>query len=255
MNARLVVAILLGLFAATLSRDTQAAAWLEERFDSYALGPLDGQGSWTGSTQRITIVSTTSLAGRAACCDADESPLLPVVWEVRRPVAVPDSGEHVFSFAVRVETPTASFAPQAALVLGSSQTAAIELEISPVTAVMWLRNDFLDCYWMASWDLGSVTGGNPDLTTGTFHVFELDLDFGEAGDPMDDLVRDVRLDGQSQTDLFSIECPAAICLEKPMDRLILVNGSALEGATPDAVFFDNVTGRPARLRARHWHLY
>ena len=254
MNGQAVAALLWGLATATLAQDTQAAPWLEETFDSYELGPLDGQAPWTGSTRNITIVSTVSLTGRAVCCDADESPLLPVVWEVHRPVAVPDEGEHVFSFAVRVETPTASFASQATLALGNDSKWAIMLEISPLTAVMTISDDFTDCIWTAIWDLGDAPGGNPDLTTGTFHVFALDLDFTKTVLPHD-CVRDVRLDGQSQAERFSCGFPAHLWLLKPMDRLILVNGCAMEGATPDAVFFDNVTGQPALLCVRHWHLY
>lgn len=250
MRSRWLPAVLLSILVGGGLRVTAAAPWLEETFDTYAVGPLDGQGDWTGSTRRITVVSTASLAGHAVLCDADESPMLPVVWEVHRPVAVPDAGQHVFSFAVRVETPTPSFAPQATLVLGNSDTYAIQLEISPLTADLRINNDFLDCFGLVVWDLGNVPGGHPDLTTGTYHLIELDLDFGRPGDTMDDVVRAVRMDGKS----YDFGC-GAICLQKPMDSLVLINGTAVEGSTPDAVFFDSLDGRPAALEARRWPLY
>jgi len=255
MKARLLVFFLISGAAVIFSRAASAAPWLEEAFDSYSTGSLNGQGGWTGNTNRITVVTTTSLTGRAACLDADENPMLPVVYQLQRPVTVPIEGRHVFSFAVRVETPTAPFGQQAAMALATSQTEVIELQIFPTTVTMTLRNEWLDITSAASWDLGTVAGGAPDLTTGTFHLFEVDLDFGKANEAMDDFVRDVRLDGQSQAHLFSSGLPGYICVQSPMCRLVLVNGATVGGPAPDAVFFDNVVGRPGWLAARHWHLY
>ena len=221
------------------------APWFQETFDAYSIDLLGGQGEWTGTPFGVYVVSTNSLTGQAGFCDADFPPIMIPYIPLRRPVKVPDSGRHVFSFAVRVDTPTASFAPQAMIALGNDETWAIRLDISPLTADLEIRNDFTDCYWRASWDLGVVPGGYPDLTTGVYHVFEFDLDFGRPDDNMDDRVRDVRLDGRSQGDVFTPPCPAHICLRKPMDALFLVDGDAVEGATPDAVFFDEIVGRPA----------
>lgn len=255
MKADVVVLLAAAVSVGLVGPGTAAPAWLDETFDNYTVGPLDGQGQWTGNTRRICVVSTTSLAGNAVCCDADESSMLPVIWEVGRPVSVPDGRRHLFSFAVRVETPTASFAPQAALVLGSDQTDAIELFISPLTADMTIRNDFVDTYWTASWDLGSVSGGYPDLTTGTFHIFEIEIDLGRVGDVMDDFVLDVRLDGVSQKRFFTPDFPAYMCLEKPISRMRLINWSAIEGMVDDAVYFDSLVGRSLSLSAGRWYLY
>jgi len=249
--------LLAGMLAATAPSLAPAQMWLSESFDARSPGALRSQGWWAGNTDRICVVTTTSVAGKAVCCDGDESPMLPVVYEVHRPVDAPESGMHLFSFAVRVEARTDGGGRQAAIILRGGQTDAIELAVLPTTVEMFIRNDYLFLSCKASWDIGDVPGGNPDITTGTFHVFELELDFGRPGDVMDDFVRDVRLDGKSQAGLFSASLPGPICLETPIDRLVLVNGAttAVSGGRDDAVFFDDIIGRGATLRARHWELY
>jgi hypothetical protein len=113
-----------------------------------------------------------------------------------------------------------------------------------------INNDFLDCFGQVVWDLGFAPGGNPDFTTGTYHVFELDLDFGRPGDTMDDIVRAVRMDGTS----YEFGCES-IALRNPVDTLYLVNGMSREGSKPDAVFFDKILGRPAFSAAQRWQMY
>lgn len=234
-----------------LGRRRKPAHWLDETFEDYAVGPLLGQGEWTGVFSRVAVVSTNSLTGNAAYCDADDPPLeAPFATHVLMPVDVPDSGAHLFSFAVRVETPTTMSAPQAALELGSTATRAIQLEVLPQTVNLRINNDFLDCIGGVTWDLGSVPGGNADFTTGTYHTFEIELDFGRAGDTMDDVVRAVRMDGVS----YEFGC-GSIALLSPADTLYIVNGTSTDGAKPDAVFFDNILGFATSTPAKHWDLY
>jgi len=248
------IAILFGTIA---SCRVMAEPWLQETFDTYSTGPLNGQGGWTGSTQRIIVVTTNSLTGRAVYLDARENPMLPFVPQATRPVAAPISSQHLFSFAVRVDTRAAIFDNQAVFALGTDLTQAVKLTISPVTADMVINNDFLDNVPpLASWDLGTVAGGNPDLTTGTYHLFEILLDFGKSDTVFDDYVLDVRLDGQTQAQFFHPGLPGPICLQKPMDRLVLINGYAAFGSlTPSVVFFDSIVGQSGLLAARHWQLY
>jgi len=256
MNGRHIAFVFVGILAAAGSQPARPAAWLEETFDAYKVAPLDGQGGWSGTTQRILVVSTTSLQGNAVMLDGADNPMPPVLWQEQRPAAVPSFGRHVFSFAVRVDTLPMPFMDQGSFALASEGTRAIELKITPTSAVMTIRNDFVFMICVAAWDLGTVAGGAPDLTTGTFHRFEVDLDFGAPGEPLDDYVRDVRLDGQSQAHLFISNLPGPIFLQKPLDRLVLENGSAAWGATkPVAVFFDSIIGRPTSLVVRHWQLY
>lgn len=248
------VAVCAFLLALAIAPSGGAATWLEEGFDDYEPGrSLRGQGGWTGTTGRIAVVSSNSLMGNAVFCDADEPPILgPFKLQLQRLVTVPDSGNHVFSFAVRVDARTRPFiGTQASLSLGSSRTAAIELMILPETALMTIRNEFLRIPSPAAiWDLGSVPGGNPDLTTGTYHLFEVDLDFGLAQTTRDEFVRGVRVDGQP---VRGLEGP--IWLMEPMDRLTLLNGEAVDDTQPDAVFFDGIIGRRAPSDVRRWYLY
>jgi hypothetical protein len=251
MSTYRILAGLLGLMAAAMPVQSAAENWLEETFDAYKVGPLNGQGDWTGFTQHIIVVSTTSLQGNAVYCDADEPPTAsPVPHLVSRPVAVPQSGVQTFRFAVRVDHPSTSYSPQATLALSNGLTHAIQFDVLATSAVLTLNNDYLDCVGHAAWDLGNHPGGAPDLTTGTFHVFEFDIDFGRAGDVFDDRVQEARLDGKR----FEVGCTLIPLLE-PLNTLYLINGEWADGPTPDGVYFDGVAGEPIPSEVRAWQLY
>jgi hypothetical protein len=253
MSSFALSAIVVGVLATGATRIAPAAPWLEETFDNYSTGPLAGQGEWAGTSIGVDIVSTNTLAGLAAFCDADFPPILaPINPVVQRPVRAPDSGPHLFSFALRVDAPARS-GRQASLTLGSRFSSAVSLEVEALQLVLRLNNDFFDCVpYTATWDIGPVPGGAPDLTTGTYHIFELVLDFGQADGPYDDVVSKISVDGQRVTHGYG--CPFIALLE-PIGYLTLRDGDSPDGDLPDAVFFDGIGGQPAVSEVARWALY
>lgn len=252
----LVALLVLSLRGGAVHASSDQGPWLNETFDAYATGPIDGQGPWWSSTGRIAVVTTTSVAGKAVCLDADEHPLAPFYAAAELDLDFPTDGRYLLSFAVRVEARAQLYGPQAAIYLISDATRAIELEIDNEVARMYLRNDFWRCVTVGTWDLGDVPGGYPDLTTGTFHLFEIFIDLDDPTTRVDDVVTDVWIDGKSRRADFEGCWPAWIGTRSPIERLTLRNGTSEDDAGRDAVFFDNLIGRPVpSARARHWQLY
>jgi len=252
-NWRILVLVPLLAFGSA----AHAAPWLEETFDAYAPGPLNGQGKWTGLPDAITVVSTNALVGRAAYIDADAPMLPPFIPMVQRVIDVPALGRHEFSFAVKIDTTTPFGDFQAALSLATSGMQTLAFQVESARVSITLEHPLLDVIpKIAEFDLGDVPGGLPDVTTGAYHVFAFDLDLGETTGS-GHVVRDVRLDGRSVADAFPAGLPAIIWLAGPNASLALTNGSAMQPpeAIPDAVFFDNIAGRLQALEVRRWRLY
>jgi hypothetical protein len=230
--------------------------WFVETFDSYHNGPLRKQGDWVGFTDQINVVSSNSLAGKAAWLDADGPQMPPAVQSVERLLDVPRMGRQLLSFVVKIDTTTPYGDRQGALEILTDYMMTLSFTVESSSVIMTAQHPLLDIPpSTAIWDLGTSPGGRPDFSTGVYHLVEWEIGFDVATSPPAARLLDARVDGLTYASLFTRPLPAVLWIAGADVRVSLVNGSTLDGATPDNVFFDQMIGQSLAARARRWTLY